>query len=137
MIWGIRKVLRLQAQCAEFLIRAADALDRSVESDRHINLYSRLSGPQFHLAPGNRVVKFSGFAQRTCFTVQDEVVIVAAGAGNLRIAFADGRRLAKIKWRALDRFQLTGWNQSAVHGSVAIRIQLQNVLENVAAARSG
>src|SRR5262245_43223995 len=136
MIRRIGKVLRLQTKGGELLIRAPDAFNRAVKTEAHVELNAGFAGPDLHGAAGSRVRNRADLAKLAGRAVQNEVVVVTAGAGNLRVAGADRGRLAEIEGRAGYRLQLAGRNQRGIDRGVAIGVELQDFAKNVAAARA-
>src|SRR5580765_6748888 len=97
MIRGIRKVLRFQAKRAEFLVSAADALDRAVQPKTDIELNPRFASPDFHFAARRGIGNFADLAELASGTVQNKIVIVCCDSRNLGVALTDRSGFAEIE----------------------------------------
>src|SRR5262249_34274585 len=137
MIRRIGKVLRLEAKGAVFCIGATDSFYGAVQTEAHVKLNTRFGGPDFHRTAGCSIRDGADLAQFARTAVQDEVVVVATGDRDLIVARTDCGGLAEIEGRAFNRLELAGRNQRGVNRSVAIRIELEDFVENVAASRPG
>ena len=135
MIRRIGIVLSLQAESAIFLIGLATfADDAGIKMNGGIELHARLSGQNFHLAAGGGLFDFSGETQRSHFSVDDEVVVVAADILDFGDVRADGRGLAKIEWRAHNALDFASGDERGIDRRVIVTVKLQDVLKNVTVA---
>ena len=134
MIDGIREVLRLQAEAGVLLVkRATHARQRTVEMIATIELDAGFGGPDFHHAPGLRLLHTRGQREGLAAAVQHEVVVVALGEAHvIRDAVADASRLGEVKAGAFDGRKLAGRDERVVRGGVAIGVNHHQVVEDAA-----
>ena len=135
MIRRVGIMLGFQAESAIFLIGLATlADDAGIEMNGGIELHAGLGGQHFHLAAGRRIVHFSGETQRSHFSVEDEVVVIAADVLDFANVRADGRGLAKIERSVGDTLDFASGNERGIDRSVIVTVELQDVLKDVAVA---
>src|SRR5580704_7510058 len=137
MIGRVRKVLCLQTQGRMQLIGfAAFTFDRSVQEVSTVELDSRLISQNFQQAPARWIIELRGFPQRSTFTIEDPVVVVAMAAMNLFIVGvnprADSCGLAKIKRSRFHRFQFASRNEPGVDRSESGSMQRKLMVQDVA-----
>src|SRR5260370_23200038 len=115
MIRRVGIMLGFQAESAIFLIGLATlADDARIEMNGGIELHAGLGGQHFHLAAGRRIVPFSGETQRSHFSVEDEVVVIAADVLDFANVRADGRGLAKIERSVGDTLDFASGNERGI-----------------------
>ena len=93
MVWAVREVLRLQREGRILDIGTADAADRAVEPIGGVDLEASLSVKQVQCAPARWVEGMHRELRprRVAFLVQQPVVVVAVGDGELLVAVVDAR----------------------------------------------
>src|SRR5499433_3588685 len=134
MVRRVWKMLGLQTKRAELSVSSANTLNRAVQAEAHIELNPGFGGPDFHKSSGRGVGDRTDLAHLARRSVQDEVVVVAAGAGNLRVACADRGWLAEIERCAGNGLELPGRNQRRVDRCVAVGLEFEDLIQDVAAA---
>ena len=111
-------------------------MQRPIQEISRVKLHARLRGPNFHHAAGLRFHharrQRNGLAR---LSAQHKIVIVASAQLDLFIvgidARANRRRLAKIKRRAGHVAKLSRRNQPGIHRRELVRLNHQDVTENI------
>src|SRR5688572_12225015 len=106
-------MLGLQAEAVALLIDlAALAGDAAVEKVSGVELHAGLGGVGLEDAPRGRLVHSRRQLQLAVAAVNDEIVIVAAAAGELVVVLVDARayggRLREVERRSFDATQFAG-----------------------------
>src|SRR5438067_11801489 len=130
-------MLSFEAEGTTAPVRLASfTLDAGVEVVASVELNARLVGENFeHASAGGFFDSRSQCRSRAVF-VQDPVMIVALTELQLLVilfdASANTGRSSKIEGRSAYGTQISGWNQPGIDGGVAVGIQSNEMVKDVA-----
>src|SRR5262245_15130022 len=135
-------MLRLETKTKPLVVNLAGFPgDASIQFVSGEKLKSRLRCRNVECAARRWIDEAYGMKQTVGFAVQDEVVIVAETVANLFIigidSRADSRGLPKIEGRAVDWRESGGRDHRRIDGRVAIGINGDDVVGDVAFAVTG
>src|SRR5712691_11117936 len=135
-------MLRLETEAEALLINPSLLTgDRAIEKVARVELQSRLGRRHVERAAGRGIDDAGGVLKAFTGTREDEVVVVAEAASELRMFFpdalADPGRLPEVEWRARYWRELPAGNERRVDRRIAIGIDLHQMVEDVATALPG
>src|SRR5439155_2263777 len=112
-------MLRLETEAITLLIDPSPfAGDRAIEKVARVELQSRLGCRDVERTTGRGIGDAGRVLKAFSGTREDEVVVVAEAAPELRMVFpdalADRCRLPEVQWRAGHRGELAGGNEHRV-----------------------